>query len=124
MWGSEQEENSINQFYVEKDHIQQEQKTQTITNFITKYVHHLSPLFFIRPLHVCSSSDADRAAALRSRDRETPELCPQHGRPLHRMDLCCWSHHGGKLPGNHSLISCIKAFLGDAGLEAVYQDTQ
>ncbi|XP_068592890.1 uncharacterized protein [Cebidichthys violaceus] len=43
--------------------------------------------------------DADRSAALRSRHRETPELCPQHGRPLHGLDLCRRSHHGGKLPG-------------------------
>lgn len=57
-----------------------------------------------RPL---SSSDADRPAALRSRHREAPELRPQHGRTLHRLDLRRRAHHGGKLPGNHSLIGAI-----------------
>ena len=57
-----------------------------------------------RPL---SSSDADRSAALRSRHREAPELRPQHGRTLHRLDLRRRPHHGGKLPGNHSLIGAI-----------------
>ena len=59
-------------------------------------------------ISVCSCSDADRPPALRPRHRETPELCPEHGRTLHRLDLCCRTHHGGKLPGNHSLIDHFK----------------
>ncbi|KAM8836315.1 uncharacterized protein AB9W97_002073 isoform 1-T1 [Spinachia spinachia] len=52
-----------------------------------------------RPPLCLPRSDADRAAALRSRHREAPELHPEHGRPVHGVDLCRWPHHGGKLPG-------------------------
>lgn len=45
------------------------------------------------------SSDADRPAALRSGDREAPELRPEHGGPRHRLDLRRRSDHAGKLPG-------------------------
>lgn len=83
-----------------------------ITHLFEEMCHRLAlPFTFIHPRFFLrtsvSSSDADWPAALRSRDREAPELHPQHGRPLHRMDLRRWSDHGGKLPGNRNLIRVI-----------------
>lgn len=62
------------------------------------YLENILLHFFTLRLSVCFS-DADRPAALRSGDREASELHPEHGRPLHHLDLCRGSHPAGKLPG-------------------------
>lgn len=75
------------------------------------YLENILLHFFILCLSACFS-DADRPAALRSGDREASELHPEHGRPLHHLDLCRGSPPAGKLPGItttfiHSQQICI-----------------
>jgi len=53
-------------------------------------------------------SCGDCAAPLCPCHWKAPELYSQHGESLHRLDLCRWTHHGGKLSGTVVQFTFIK----------------